>query len=69
MGAYSCQDVLAIREERAARVGVAVVAHDHLRAWVAGVAFVVEELRDVRNVLLTAAECMLGAHVVDADEQ
>ena len=62
------EDVFAGGEEGAARVGGAVVAHYYLGAWVAGVAFEVEELHHVCYVLLAASECVLGAHVVDTNQ-
>ena len=62
------EDVLAVGVEGAVWVGALVVSHDHLGFGVVGVAFVGEELRHVRDVLVAATESVLRADVVDSYE-
>lgn len=53
------EDILAVWIEWAARICIAVISHDYLRPRVTRVAFEVEELHHVRDILLAASKCML----------
>jgi len=46
-----------------------IVTENHLRAGIAGEASVADELGDVLNILVAAAQLVLAAGVVDADEE
>lgn len=63
------EHVFAVGEEGAAGVSLLVVAHDDLGFWVAAIAFVAEELLHIFDILVTAAEGVLCADIIDAYQQ
>lgn len=46
-----------------------IVSKDHLAAGIVGIASITEELGDVLDVLVAAAELVLTSGVIDADEE